>query len=87
MALYQSTFYLVFISSSGHFGGAQRGLRLPECQSFVPVLRKQAEAAVLHQTVPLNAELNPGLSSIRFPVLTCCFFSGSVREMHQCSVI
>lgn len=39
---------------SGPFGGASDGRRRPGCQSFVPVVRKQAETAPLHLTVPLQ---------------------------------
>ncbi|XP_035847185.1 glycerol-3-phosphate acyltransferase 2, mitochondrial isoform X2 [Sander lucioperca] len=38
----------------GPFGGASERRRLPGCQSFVPVVRKQAETASLHLTVPLQ---------------------------------
>lgn len=44
----------MFVFTSGPFGGVSERRRLPGCHSFVPVVRKQAEAALLHLTVPLQ---------------------------------
>lgn len=46
---------VVFTFTSGGFGGAaRRRRRLPGCRSFVPAVRKQAEADPLLLTVPLQ---------------------------------
>lgn len=65
--------------TSGCFGGASERRRcLPECHSFVPVVRKQAETDPLHLTVPLQLMCLTRGFDLAFFLLTLS--SVSVRE-------
>lgn len=44
----------MFMFTLGPSGGAAERRRFCQCQPFVPVVRKQAETAPLHFTVPLQ---------------------------------